>query len=480
MKSKKLNILKFLIIFVIIILILLSILIYYFLQNKEDSVDTNTQIANNTQENLTENNNVVVNSIEINDQELTSINSTLSKVSDVDEYFLVKSCVDKYFRFISYLDINYEYEFEDPSEEESVKEEERNEYFSMMYDILDEEYIESYNLTVNSLKEIYTSYCTTEYLIETMYKRQISENLNAYVLYGKYVETRDEYEYMDYAIIVKTDSSNNTFSIYLNDYLEDNNYLNLEEGYNLNLSNESNIVKNDYNVYKEDDVDTSEQALAIYYFNLYEKQLLLDLEGAYDLLNEEYREIRFQDEDEYIDYMNENIIGNIGTFSIQKYKVTNFTRSKEIICLDEYDNYFVFEVTNPGEYTVFLDTYTVMLSSQEGDYDDLFPSAKCSYNIDRFIKGINEKNYNFSYSVLTDSFRISNYTTIESFIEFVQNNFFEENEVTYGDITMTNDSSYNYNVTISDATGNIQRQKDITFTINLKSNGNFELSFTIN
>lgn len=406
-----------------------------------------------------EKNNILEKDVLVSNESNEELTNVLKEVSNSIEYFRVKNCIDKYYRMLGYISGG-------------------GEYSNQVFSLLSEEYIERFNITEDNILEV-INLEYKEYLITKMYKKDISEKLHIYLVYGKNINNEQNFESIDYGLIIKIDETNSTFSIYLNNYLEENNLLDLYEGDTLEIENINNIPNRDFNVYYEDDIDISQESQVKYYFEIYKKYIAIDLENTYNILDADYRNIRFENIEEYIEYMYEKV-QEITSATIESYQFNRYTKYIQIICIDKNENYYIFNVTNPGVFNIMLDDYTVLLATNEAEYEEAFPKAKCEYNIERFIKGINDKNYNFSYSVLNESSKTIEYATKKSFIEYIENNLFDENEINYEDFTMLEENLYTYTVKLTDKSKSDSREIDMTFTINLISNNKFEISFTIN
>ena len=149
----------------------------------------------------------------------------------------------------------------------------------------------------------------------------------------------------------------------------------------------------------------------------------------------------------------------------------------EYICMDNSNNYLIFRVTDGINYTLLLDEYTVDINNAVEKYNKSDIQNKVALNINKFITAINDKNYNYSYSILANSFKQNKYPNINEFRKYIQNNFYEENTVTYNEFTQQG-SNYVYKITLKDK--NSGSFKDVTIVMKLKEDTKFEMSFSIN
>lgn len=106
---------------------------------------------------------------------------------------------------------------------------------------------------------------------------------------------------------------------------------------------------NEYNL-----VNITDRQLAAIYLNDYRSYLKNNIDQAYELLNEEYRSKKFNNIQEFKDYINTI---NINNMSVEKYNISD---DKKIIDVYISDNdRFIFKIKNILEYEVYLDDTTV-------------------------------------------------------------------------------------------------------------------------
>ena len=106
---------------------------------------------------------------------------------------------------------------------------------------------------------------------------------------------------------------------------------------------------NEYNL-----VNIKDRQLAAIYLNDYRNYLKNNIDQAYELLNEEYRSKKFNNIQEFKDYINSI---NINTMSVEKYNISD---DKKIIDVYISDNdRFIFKIKSILEYEVYLDDTTV-------------------------------------------------------------------------------------------------------------------------
>ena len=212
------------------------------------------------------------------------------------------------------------------------------------------------------------------------------------------------------------------------------------------------------------------------YYNYYIDMIQYDTEEAYNLLDEKYREKRFENFNNYLSYINENK-NNIINNKLQKY-TTNYMEDEEkyqYICVDSNEKYFIIIENEILDYSILLDEYTIDIPQFIEKYNNSDVQTKVALNIDKFIKGINDKNYNYSYSVLADSFKQNKYQSLNSFIEDVKKNFYDNSTVEYSVFTEQG-SNYSYKIILKDSSG--ENIKNMRVIMKLGNVTDFEMSFS--
>ena len=99
-------------------------------------------------------------------------------------------------------------------------------------------------------------------------------------------------------------------------------------------------------------------------------------------------------------------------------------------------------------------------------------------NIEKVIEAINQKDYQYVYSKLDDTFKQNNFPTLDSFIEYIQSNLFEYNKVEYDEFTQDGDTSI-YKAIIKNSKAENEDGKNITFVMKLLEDSNYVMSFSI-
>lgn len=247
-----------------------------------------------------------------------------------------------------------------------------------------------------------------------------------------------------------------------------NNYLMGEGDY------DNTIIKEhyEYNEFNYQSIST-EQLLQIY-LNDYRNNCLTNAQVAYELLNEEYRKIKFPTLNEYIKYLSEKK-EEIKQAKLNKYSINNYSEFKEYIIQDQFGNYYIFNVTAVMEYTICLDTYTVPTTEFIEKYNKASNEKKAGMNLNRFLESIKEKDYNYAYGKLAEEFKSSNFETQAKFENYINKNWLE-----YENIETVNVKNqvgiYECIVKFKNINSNYEEN---TFIIQLEGSTDYKVAFTM-
>ena len=148
----------------------------------------------------------------------------------------------------------------------------------------------------------------------------------------------------------------------------------------------------------------------------------------------------------------------------------------QYILIDNKGNNYILKETTPFQYVIILDNYTIPTSQFIEEYNKQTDQGKVVLNIKRFFMGIDDKNYGYSYSVLSESFKNNKYPTKNEFINYAKQNFFEKNEIEY--ITYEKENGVDiYKIKVKDAFGKSSDEKTLNMILRLKNGTDFEMSF---
>ena len=383
------------------------------------------------------------------------IETNLSKVTNVSNYYAVKSCVDK---FYSYYAMSFE----------------NNSYSENLYNILDTEYMTFKNITKDNILKQLPKINNSVIDIENMYVSEQQNDMYIYIVDGALREKATS-QITNFRIMINIDSSNRTFSVLLDDYIKSK-YpkLNLNDKLTVNVS--SIPIKGTDNLYEFNNI--SESTYVSDLFSKYKEEILFNTNFAYDNLDEEYRNKRFGSLEEFNKYVKSNVKNNV-TMKVSKYNKTVNDGITQYVCLDQNGKEYIFKETAVMDYKMILDTYTIDLPEFVEKYNNAQNNQKVLMNIQKVLEAINAGDYKYVYSKLDDTFKQNNYAQLSNFEQYVKNNLYVNNIVGYKDY-QKNGEVYVYNIQLTDATGVNSKIIKMKVVMALQQGTDFVLSFSIN
>lgn len=393
----------------------------------------------------------------------------LEEVNNNQTFYKIKFCTDKYFNTIFNIT--------------------NNNAENKLLNIIAEDYKAENNITKDNIKEKFTIFKHDKTIINKAYQYNAKEDISMYLLSG-YNICNDGSNKKAFKIMLVIDSNQNTFEVYPDEYLDNyriDNIINKVKKIEKIEKNENNEVKIP--------VITNEE-IAQYYFDSFIFNIKYDIEVAYSMLNEEYKEKRFsklQDFKEYREYRKEiyntdklkdytefedmeqymlylAVRKDIEMEGYQVYYEDGYTR---YICLDNYNNYYIFYVTNPFNFSVVLDTYTLGIPEFNQKYELGTAEEKVGYNIEKIVEALNGNDYKYIYGRLAGEFKENYFKTYEDFENYAKNTFDIGNEIQYNKYTESQNLC-TYQITL---TG---RNKKVTKTIVMRLEEGTDFVFAFN
>lgn len=296
-----------------------------------------------------------------------------------------------------------------------------------------------------------------------------NKNVDTYVVHG-FISNVNMESFEDLYCVVNLDTKNYTFSIEpLN-----SRYNTIEE---IEPEKIDNISKNEYNMFSYEPL--SDEKKCTLYFNYIRRLMLVNPELAYTYIDEEYKSIRFKNYDNFVKYIQNN--RNIILESVVKnYKING--EGTEIYILDQYSNIFKFNIEGIMKFKVQLDDYIVMLDEEIEKYNALSVQQKIVNCINRWIKMINSKDYEFAYNYLDKTFSENNFKGVENFEKYVKQKWPEFIDIKCSDYKEVNDVGTMKVKISARGTSNTENNKVIekTFIVKLLDDNNFVMSFNVN
>ena len=235
------------------------------------------------------------------------------------------------------------------------------------------------------------------------------------------------------------------------------------------------IQQNDNNIYTNRQMTYEE--ISKEYFSSYKRIIQVRPDIIYDYLQEDYKLLRFGTLENFKGYVEFNL-NEIKGLQIQKYSVNNFENYTEFICMDQYQNVYIFDETNPMDFTLKLDSYTIISDKFKEAYDTSKEQYKVAMNIDKWIQMLNTRDYSHAYEVLDETFRNNNWASVEVFEQYMKEHFplhYEVENVEYSN----EGSTYVQKINLTDVTGKDKNVISLNIIMQLKENYEFVMSFSM-
>ena len=430
------------IIVILLILILITVLIIFIWSNVAKKE------MNNVNERLQEQGNKEDN-----------VDKDLVEVKSSDIYYMIKRNVDLYISYMKQINgIIGEITYQDQNVSDDG--------INKLYDLLDDEYKEQFNVTKNNLADKIKRYESYDLDIRMMYKVEFTDKIFLYIIEA----TLDREEFN---VFIKIDNENATFSIYPQEYIDKNFDEITTDSIQIKI-NKNNIPKNSYNGIRYSKI--SDDYLALQYINTLKKRILNDPEYAYTLMEEEYKQKRFGSLENFKKYVNNNR-AEIEQIETESYLKNTYQDYTEFICKDQFNNIYSFKDRGIMNYIVELDDYTLDYQDEEylNEYNSSTDQYKVANNINKWIKMLNNRDYQAAYNVLDETFR-ERFGGEEGFETYMRKAFPLHYEIEYGEFTKES-GIYTQKITLTDITGESDSKIIKTILMDLREGTDFVMSF---
>ena len=397
---------KFIIILITILIILMLIILIMILKLKKinNDITPNENVSN------------------------TEIKNSIERVIIKNDFFTVKNVINQY--FLALCELNKTEEdiliFEQDEGMENLNEtieKEKETVKKRIYSFFDENSIKEMALTTNNLQEKLGNYKDIEILIENMYVREITETLKFYYISGQIVE-KDSLEKEKFNLVLALDDNNLTFNIYTYEYANKHQFDKTEV--KIDITEIENRIYNKYNYEYINDEEYAKELL-----KSYTKSVMYDnIDYLYEKLDEEYKTNKFNGISEYEKYIEENR-KNIITATLQSYKYNVYEDYVQYICIDQNENYYIFNENTVMNYNLILDLYTVDLPEFIDQYNTATNEEKVVLNVQKIEEALKDKDYEYLYNKLDTTFRSSKYPTEDDLQKYIQNNISKESTIEF-------------------------------------------------
>ena len=327
--------------------------------------------------------------------------------------------------------------------------------------IINKEYLKNNNIEEINSKDV----------IFNVNEMNVQNNgeLKIYYIYGEMKENLDSKEVKNVYFQVYLDDKNTTFEILPIDKKMYNKILNEKT-----ILEVKDIDKNSYNEVLY--LDITDETKATFIFNSYSKLLKGNIEKSYNLLDEEYKNKKFNTIENYKKYLltKEGIDFSI----LSEFDMEEEEDYTKYTCIDQNGNKFIFKEISVMNYTVMFDDYVIPTPEFIEKYNSTTEQGKTILNIDKFFKALEDKSYYYAYNCLSEGFRNNYFKTLEDFEEYVNQNLYSSSHIEYEEFEKDGElCKYTINII-----GLEQEEAATQKTIIMKLNEgtDFEMSFNIN
>lgn len=386
---------------------------------------------------------------------------------DYQSYFDVKACMKKY---INCIDTDYSKYISYDENDNEIMTVDENALKQRSYNVLSKKFIKENNITLENIYEkIETVKDSPIFVPVEITLIQDNNYVKSFLVYGL-IESQYNYSLINkiYAI-VNIDFNNAAFSI----EPISGNYLNVNE---IKIEKFDELVNNNKdNSFAS--VFIEEEDIPKEYFDLCNQLAIGAPEELYELLDEKYKSEKFENINEFKEYINKNkskiIRARLSAYQKENNEQNNTVR---YICVDQHDNYYVINQEETLQnYTVMLDKYTINLKEFEEKYDFSEGNVKVALNIEKILEALKLKDYKYVYNKLDNTFKEKKFKTQENFEEYIEKIYNTDMEIEYKNYEKINDI-YTYNIEIKK---DESKKSDIKIVMQLKEERDFIFSFSV-
>lgn len=446
---------KIIVIFIILIIFVLGLLLVIIQKgNNENNYNANSEYIGNGKEVVPEEDDEGF--VEVEDDSIFfSVFNSVERYIFITQYNIMDLDENQYDKNGNYVDF-------DVTKLYLLDIKNENDRLQALYDLLDRNYINKNKISLNNIKQYVSDIDLNTELIPISMKVKYGDNVNTFIL-NAYLKSD---KLVQKKFIVRVNNKNETFSIEFK-----NDDLTTEE-------NQLDIEKNDFNSFEIENITDEESILK--YLEHFKKITLEYPQIAYEnYFDEEYREKRFGNLENYKKYINDNL-DELQYVQIVKYfSDTTTDNNLYYVGIDQYENTYVFTKYASMQYKLKLDNYTIPTDTFKKEYKAASNEKKVQMNIDKFIQMINRHDYKTSYNCLADSFKSNYFKTQAEFEKYIKNNFFEYNKLKFKSFEEKGNNIYTYTVQLTDLTDENSEIKEITIIMKLNDNLDFEMSFSV-
>ena len=293
-------------------------------------------------------------------------------------------------------------------------------------------------------------------------------SVDKYLVYGYFADKN--YNIIENMYLyVNLDNMNKTFSIQkIKDNDIDFDTIEIE-------NDEKDIEKKENNSFENLFID--ESYIVKKCFNNLKMNLILRSEYVYENLYEEYKKAKFSDINTFNEYIKDN------TEKYKKMDILKYTREEKdgniryTFINNYYDSYVLTIGINDFKQSIMLDNYTIPTEDMIKQYNKAVINKKIYTNTENFINMINNKDYESAYKILNSEYREENFSTLDEFKKYIQENFYEYNILrTKPNIVEGDEGEYMWTIIIRDSVALAANEKEITIVMILGEDMNYTIA----
>lgn len=253
----------------------------------------------------------------------------VSNIEDINEAYNVKICASKFYEF----------------EKNHIA---KNPEF--VFSLIDKDYIEYYNLDENGLRERIGVIDSDDLQFDEVYKLCQKNNRAIYYVKGTQMYKNDS-KTLDYEILLKIDNNNNTFSIYLSDFISDKKYNNIKLGskFSINLKAIETNEYNKFDILSKHTIDNVEDI-----FSQFNNNCIFYPNRAYGALDNACKTEKFVNYEDFKNYLKTNM-KDIVLMDLKSYEESNEDGYIIYKCKSTKGNTYIFKVKSYITYSVIID-----------------------------------------------------------------------------------------------------------------------------
>ena len=364
------------------------------------------------------------------------------KVSNSTVFYTVEDCINFYI--------------------DSVKAEEKDKIF----ELLDLEYINENNINQENVLK-YTEKSKYSFIALDMYESEL-HNVCSYIVEG--VVDDGTYNTKMY-FRVGLDTNNFSFNIMP---LSSKKYNSIDE-----IEEKENIVEipnNDANSYQYKRIKENEIIEKI--FKYYCDLTVNNAKKAYDMLEQEYREKRFDKYSKFQDYIKKRS-ENLKQARVAGYSVKGEENKKIYTVVDQDGRVYIFKQKSIMNFTVQMDDYTLETDEYKEKYMNSTVVDKIKLNVNKFIEMISNYDYDEAYSLLDETYKKNNFKTEKSYEKFIEQHFYNSNAYSIEKIE-TDAQDYIITINVAENASASAAKKTNKIAMRLGENTEFVMAVILN